>query len=224
MQHHFPNSVVFDLDGTLVDTSPDLTAALNHALRVMGRAIVDPRDVRHLVGHGARAMIDRGLAHAGPHDPEATDRALSLFLEYYADHIADNSRPYDGVECALDILATAGAILTVCTNKPYELARSLIAALGWTDRFAAVLGGDSLAVRKPDAAHVLQTIAQGGGTAASAVFVGDSIVDVAAAHAANVPIVVASFGFADRPVADLGADAIFDHYDDLIPLLRRRPW
>jgi phosphoglycolate phosphatase len=224
MPHSLPGSVVFDLDGTLVDTSPDLTASLNHVLRSFGRAEVDPATVRHLVGHGARAMIERGLALEGGSDTALVERGLPMFLAYYADHIADASRPFHGVERALDELADAGTLLTICTNKPVQLAHQLVDALGWTRRFAAVLGGDSLPVRKPDAAHVLATIAQGGGNAASAVFVGDSIVDVGAARAAKVPVVVASFGFTDRPVADLGADAAFDHYDELVPLLRRRPW
>jgi phosphoglycolate phosphatase len=224
MPHPLPRSIVFDLDGTLVDTSPDLTAALNHALRTMGRSEVDPALVRHLIGHGARAMLAHGLGGDDASDDDGVDHGLPLFLDYYVDHIADGSRPFDGVDRALDVLSQAGSRITVCTNKSERLARQLIAALGWQDRFAAVVGGDSLAVKKPDAGHVLHTIAQGGGDAASAVFVGDSSVDVAAARAANVPVVVASFGFADRPVAELGADAVFDHYDALVPLLRRRPW
>jgi phosphoglycolate phosphatase len=222
MPHPLPRSVVFDLDGTLVDTSPDLTAALNHVLRSFGRAEVDPASVRHLVGHGARAMMQHALGEHG--DAATLDRGLPIFLGYYADHIADGSRPFDGVERALDALASDGAVVTICTNKPERLARQLLAALGWADRFAAVVGGDSLSVKKPDARHVLHTIAQGGGDAASAVFVGDSSVDVAAARAAAVPVVVARFGFADRPVADMGADGVFDHYDALLPLLRQRPW
>ncbi|TFU06208.1 phosphoglycolate phosphatase [Polymorphobacter arshaanensis] len=224
MVHAYPRTLVFDLDGTLVDTSADLCASLNHVLRRYARPEVDPDTVRHLVGHGARALIQRGLALAGEDDPALVEEAVPYFLRYYADHIADGSQPYAGVEAALDELADAGVVTAVCTNKPEALARRLIGAMGWDRRFAAILGGDSLSVRKPDAAHVLGTIEAAGGAADSSVFVGDSSVDVAAARAARVPVVVVSFGFADIAPADLGADAVIDHYDALLPLLRRRPW
>ncbi len=224
MVHAYPRTLVFDLDGTLVDTSADLCASLNHVLRRYARPEVDPDTVRHLVGHGARALIQRGLALAGEDDPALVEEAVPHFLRYYADHIADGSRPYAGVEAALDDLTRAGVVTAVCTNKPEALARRLIGALGWDARFAAILGGDSLPVKKPDAAHVLGTIDAVGGAAESSLFIGDSSVDVAAARAARVPVIVVSFGFADKPPADLGADAVIDHYDALLPLLRARAW
>jgi phosphoglycolate phosphatase len=224
MVHAYPRTLVFDLDGTLVDTSADLCASLNHVLRRYARPEVDPDTVRHLVGHGARALIQRGLALAGEDDPALVEDAVPHFLRYYADHIADGSRPYAGVEAALDELTRAGVVTAVCTNKPEALARRLIGALGWDTRFAAILGGDSLPVKKPDAAHVLGTIDAVGGDRAATVFIGDSSVDVAAARAARVPVIVVSFGFADKPPADLGADAVIDHYDALLPLLRARAW
>ncbi|MGL4541531.1 MAG: phosphoglycolate phosphatase [Polymorphobacter sp.] len=226
----FPNppglarTVVFDLDGTLVDTSSDLCAALNHVLRRFARPEVDPETVRHLVGHGARALIQRGLALAGDDDPALVEAAVPHFLRHYTDHIADGSRPYPGIDDVLDALAKAGVVTAVCTNKPEALARQLLGALGWQQRFAAVVGGDSLPVRKPDPAHVLGTIAAVGGAVETSVFVGDSSVDVAAARAARVPVVIVSFGFNDKPAAELGADAIIDHYDALLPLLYRQPW
>ncbi|HPU16026.1 MAG TPA: HAD hydrolase-like protein, partial [Polymorphobacter sp.] len=198
--------------------------SLNHVLRRYARPEVDPDTVRHLVGHGARALIQRGLALAGEDDPALVEAAVPHFLRYYADNIAVGSRPYAGVEAALDELGRAGVVTAVCTNKPEALARQLIGAMGWDQRFAAILGGDSLTVRKPDAAHVLGTIEAAGGTVGSSVFVGDSSVDVAAARAARVPVVVVSFGFADIAPAELGADAVIDHYDALLPLLRSRPW
>ena len=224
MVHAYPRTLVFDLDGTLVDTSADLCESLNHVLRRYARPEVDPDTVRHLVGHGARALIQRGLALAGEDDPALVEDAVPHFLRYYADHIADGSRPYAGVEAALDELTRAGVVTAVCTNKPEALARRLIGALGWDTRFAAILGGDSLPVKKPDAAHVLGTIDAVGGDRAATVFIGDSSVDVAAARAARVPVIVVSFGFADKPPADLGADAVIDHYDALLPLLRARAW
>ena len=224
MVHAYPRTLVFDLDGTLVDTSADLCASLNHVLRLYARPEVDADTVRHLVGHGARALIQRGLALAGEDNPALVEEAVPHFLRYYADNIAVGSRPYAGVEAALDELADSGVVTAVCTNKPEALARQLIGALGWERRFAAILGGDSLSVRKPDAAHVLGTIQAAGGAVGSSVFVGDSSVDVAAARAAQVPVVVVSFGFADIAPAELGADAVIDHYDALLPLLRSRRW
>ena len=214
-----PGTVVFDLDGTLVDTSPDLTAALNHSLVAMGRPAVDAATVRHLVGHGARALIERGLALSGGGGEPAVARALPLFLDYYAAHVADGSRPYPGAEAMLEALAGAGVRLAICTNKPVALSRALIAALGWSGRFAVNLGGDSLAVRKPDPAPLLAAIAAVGGDPGDAVFVGDSIVDMATARAAGVPVVAVSFGFADRPVAALGADRVIDDFDELTEAL-----
>lgn len=212
-------TIIFDLDGTLVDSAPDLTAALNAALADAGRPAVDPATVRHLVGHGARALIERGLALSGGGSEADIARALPVFLDYYAAHIADGTRPYPGCAAALDGLAAGGSRLAICTNKPVSLSVALIAALGWTERFAANLGGDSLAVRKPDPAHVLATIAAAGGDPATSVFVGDTAVDVAAARAAGVPVIVCAFGFADRPAVDLGADAVIADYAGLAAAL-----
>mgnify|MGYP002347233212 CR=1 FL=1 len=131
MVHAYPRTLVFDLDGTLVDTSADLCASLNHVLRLYARPEVDADTVRHLVGHGARALIQRGLALAGEDDPALVEEAVPHFLRYYADNIAVGSRPYAGVEAALDELADSGVVTAVCTNKPEALARQLIGALGW---------------------------------------------------------------------------------------------
>lgn len=215
-----PDLIVFDLDGTLVDTAPDLSAALNHALGRLGRPPIDPATVRHLVGHGARVLIERGLARTGGGGDAEVERALPIFLDFYADHIADDSRPYPGAEAALDYLAAAGRTLAICTNKPAALSRQLVAALGWDGRFAANLGGDSLPVRKPDPAHLLGTIAAAGGDPKRTIFVGDTAVDVGAARAASVPVIIVGFGFADRPAAELGGDAVIDHFDALSDALR----
>jgi phosphoglycolate phosphatase len=213
-----PGLVIFDLDGTLVDTAPDLCAALSHALGELGREAVDAEVVRHLVGHGARALLEAGLALTGGNDEALVEAGLPLFLTYYAAHIADDSRPYDCVEAAMDALAAAGTTLAVCTNKPVALANALIAALGWTERFAAVLGGDSLSVRKPNGEHVVATVVAAGHALADAVFIGDTAVDVAAAHDAGIPVIIVAFGFAPDARA-LGADAVIDAYAELLPLL-----
>jgi phosphoglycolate phosphatase len=217
--HMLPATVVFDLDGTLVDTAPDLCAALNHALKALGRPGVPADDVRHMVGHGARKLLERGLAATGDSTPALIEAGVPHFLDYYAAHIADGSRPFAGVEAALDALAAAGTQLAICTNKPVALSAALVSALGWDGRFAANLGFDSVPRPKPDAGHVLAAIDAAGGTPGATVFVGDSITDTAAARAAGVPVIAVSFGFSDRPVDALGADAVIDHYDDLVPVL-----
>lgn len=214
-----PRTILFDLDGTLVDTAPDLAAAMNHVLGLCGRPPLPVDDVRHLVGHGARALIKRGLEVTGDPAPHLIDRHWPDFLAYYAAHIADGSRPFDGVTAAVDALAAAGCTLAICTNKPTGLATTLIAALGWQARFAAILGLDAVLQPKPHAGHVLATLAACGGDVADAAFVGDSATDVGAARNAGLPIVLVSFGFTDVPARDLGGDAVIDHYDALIPAL-----
>lgn len=216
----FPFDIVaFDLDGTLADTAPDLTAALNHALGVMGRPAVPQESVRHMVGHGARALLQKGLAATGEMTPELVDEGFPIFLDYYEQHIADATVPYPGIEAALDVLAARGVKLVVCTNKLELLARELVGALGWNDRFAAIVGGDTLPVRKPDPAPLFESIAQAGGGRAA--FVGDSITDTDTAKAAGLPCVAVSFGFSDRPPEELGADILIDHFDALIPALEQ---
>nr|WP_310522602.1 phosphoglycolate phosphatase [Polymorphobacter sp.] len=215
-----PATVVFDLDGTLVDTAPDLCAALNHALGVLGRPGVPAADVRHLVGHGARKLLERGLAASGVASADLVEAGFPHFLDYYSAHIAVGSRPYAGVEAALEALAEAGCVLAICTNKPVALSVKLIAALGWSGRFAANLGFDSVPRAKPDPGHLFAAIAAAGGVPETTVFVGDSITDTTTAKAARVPVVAVSFGFSDRPVAELGADVVIDHYDALVPALR----
>lgn len=211
--------VAFDLDGTLVDTGPDLTAALNHALVELGRPPVPEASVRVMVGHGARKLLERGLAASGDVSPALIDQGFPLFLDYYAAHICDHSVPFDGIERTLDRLAGGGVRLAICTNKPEALTLLLLDALGWRGRFAAVVGGDSLPQRKPDPAPLHAAILQaGGGTAA---YVGDSSTDTDTAKAAGIPCVAVTFGFADRPPEELGATALIDHFDELIPTLQR---
>ena len=214
----FPFSVVaFDLDGTLADTAPDLTAALNHALARLGRSPVPEASVRHMVGHGARALLRQGLAATGEASEALIDDGFPIMIDHYTAHIADRTTPFPGVERALDALGERGAKLAICTNKLEGLACQLVAAFGWERRFAAIVGGDTLPQRKPDAAPLREAIARAGGGAAA--YVGDSITDIDTARAAQVPVVAVSFGFPDRPPAELGADRLIDHYDDLLPAL-----
>ena len=213
-----PKLVIFDLDGTLVDSSPDLCASLNHVLLELGRSPIDASTVRHLVGHGARVLIERGLALTGGASEAEVVRGVPLFLTHYAAHIADGTRAFEGVEDVFDALTAAGTVLAICTNKPQALSDALVTALGWNRRFAAVVGADSVPARKPDAGHVRATAAAAGVDLADAVFIGDTNVDVGAARAAGVPVIVVGFGFADD-ARDLGADRVIDHYSELLPAL-----
>ena len=216
----FPFDVVaFDLDGTLADTAPDLAEALNHSLGALGRPLVPPASVRHLIGHGARALLRRGLAASGEAPEELVELGFPIFLEHYAAHICDGTRLFPGLEEALDAVERAGAALAICTNKQEALTMKLLGALGLSGRFAAIVGGDTLPVRKPDPAPLFEAIARAGG--GRAVLVGDSITDADTARAAGVPFVAVSFGFSDRPVDQLGADLVIDSYEELKAALER---
>ncbi len=209
--------VAFDLDGTLADTAPDLAAALNHALMKLGRPTVPPEEVRYLVGHGARALLRKGLAESGPSGEDLVEEGFPHFIDYYAANICTGTTCYSGAEAALDALKTRGVRTALCTNKPEGLTHLLLDALGWTGRFDAIVGGDTLPVRKPDPAPLHEAIARAGG--GRAVFIGDSITDADTARAAALPFVAVSFGFSDRPASELGADAVIDDYAELIPAL-----
>ena len=213
------DTVAFDLDGTLADTAPDLAAALNHALGALGREAIPPALVRQLVGHGARAILRRGLGATGEASEALVEEGFPIFIDYYAANICNGTKAFPGVEAALDALAAGGTALALCTNKPERLTHALLDALGWADRFQSVVGGDTLIVRKPDPAPLHEAIARAGGGRAA--FVGDSITDADTAKAAGLPFVAVSFGYSDRPVEALGAAALIHDYEDLIPALAR---
>ena len=216
----FPFDVVaFDLDGTLADTAPDLAAALNHTLERLGRPIVPPDSVRHLVGHGARALIRNALAAGGEASDALIEEGFPHYIDYYAANICVGTSLYPALEEALDALSDRGVGLAICTNKPERLTHLLLDALGWNGRFRAVVGADTLASRKPDPAPLHEAVARAGG--GRAVFVGDSITDAETARAAGLPFVAVSFGFSDRPVEALGADAVIDDYGELVGVLER---
>lgn len=204
---------VFDLDGTLVDTAPDLTNALNDVLVRRGYTPVALASVRAAVGRGARVMIETALRRAGAKDD--IEEMLAEFLVHYEANIAAESRPYPGTVAALDRLHASGAILAVCTNKRERLSRLLLQALDLERYFAALAGRDTFGVSKPDPGHLLGVIDRAGGTPTHAVMVGDSDVDLAAANGAGVPFVLVSYGYAPPPPGGPLPDAVIDHFDAL---------
>jgi phosphoglycolate phosphatase len=209
--------IAFDLDGTLVDTAPDLAGTMNAILEREGLAPLPLSAVRGMIGHGARALLAKGFAANGVDlAPERADRLFAAFLDHYHAHIADASRPFAGVETALDVLAAAGARLAVCTNKPTALSERLLAELGLAQRFAAIIGPDRAPAPKPDARHLQYTLAQAGG-ARRALMVGDSATDRDAARNAGTPVVLVSFGYTEIPAADLAPDRLIHHFDELVP-------
>jgi phosphoglycolate phosphatase len=209
-------TIVFDLDGTLVDTAPDLIATLNTILAREGLPPIAFEAARNMVGGGARHMIERGLAAEGRTSvPAEVERLCGQFIEHYAAHIADHSRPFPGVEAALDELARAGCRLAVCTNKLEWLSLRLLGALGLADRFAAICGADTFGVQKPDAAILRGTVARAGGRTERAIMVGDAITDIAVARAAGIAVIAVDFGYSETPVAELGPDRIVSSFDRL---------
>ena len=209
-------TVVFDLDGTLVDTAPDLVNALNFVLEREGLAPVPLHSARNMIGGGARRMIERGLEHEGR--AAAADEVTRLtadFIDHYADHIADASRPFDGLEGALDDLGARGYRFAVCTNKLEWLSKRLLDQLGLSGRFSAICGADTFGVSKPDPAILRQTVARAGGQLSSAIMVGDAGPDIGVARRAGIPVIGVGFGYTEVPIADLKPDRLVDHMRDL---------
>jgi len=209
-------TVVFDLDGTLVDTAPDLIETLNVVFAREGLPPVAYAEARNLIGGGARRMIESGLQLEGrPMVGNEVERMLADFVAYYAAHIADRSRPFPGLEAALDQLAARGCQFAVCTNKLERLSRLLLDALKLTARFAAICGQDTFGVMKPHPEILYKTILRAGGEAADAIMIGDSGTDVRTARAAQVPVIAVDFGYSEVPIATLQPDRIISSYGEL---------
>ena len=209
-------TIVFDLDGTLVDTAPDLLDSLNHTLGAGGADKTNGAGFRQFVGHGGKVMIERAYkAQQRALAPEEHDRLFSLFLEHYGANIPGRSLPYPGVIEALDRFKDAGYILAVCTNKTEDFSKRLIESLGLHVHFAAICGQDTFAFRKPDPRHLTETIAKAGGDRNRAVMVGDSRTDIDTAKAAAIPVVAVDFGYTDRHVREFEPSRIISHFDEL---------
>ncbi|MGO9397567.1 MAG: HAD-IA family hydrolase [Xanthobacteraceae bacterium] len=209
-------TIVFDLDGTLIDTAPDLIDTLNFTLAQHGLPTVPYNDARPLIGGGARGMIERALILEGRNAATAdVDALYTPFVAHYAEHIADRSRPFPELEPVLDRLGQAGHRLAVCTNKLEWLSRRLLDALQLSDRFAAICGQDTFGIQKPDPQVFRATVMQAGGEPQRAIMVGDSITDIRTARAAKVPVVAVDFGYTDVPVATLRPDRIISSFREL---------
>lgn len=218
----FPFDLVgFDLDGTLLDTSYELTDALNHALGKLGRPALPREEVRPMIGLGARHMLDRGLDRTGGGSEALVDEYLPVLLDHYDAHLGRESPPFPGLVEAMDRLEAIGVRMAVVTNKYEHLAVKLLEATGMAPRFGAIIGGDTMGRgrAKPHRAPIDEMMRRCG--ASRAAFIGDSIYDVTAAKNAGIPAIAVSFGFLHQPVEELGADAVIDHYDELVGTLER---
>lgn len=211
-----PPLLVFDLDGTLVDTAPDLIETLNI---VFGRENLPPipyDGARKLIGGGIKALIVRGLeAERRPIVADEVERMFADFIDHYSAHIADRSRPFPGLQTALDSLASRRHRFAVCTNKLERLSLLLLRKLGLADRFDAICGQDTSGVLKPDPEMLHRTVAAAGGERGNAIMIGDSLTDIRTARAARIPIIAVGFGYSERPIAEYGPDYLIDSFDRL---------
>lgn len=213
-------SVIFDLDGTLVDTAPDLISTLNLILQSHNLQPVKEQLIRPIISLGARNMIQVGFDMNNQTINEATlDQLLYEFLSYYQAHIADKSQPFDGMECALQSLLEKGAILGVCTNKTQAMAELLLQKLNLSEYFIAIAGRDRFKHFKPHPDHLFKTVDLMGGQQDRVILVGDSGTDIETAKRADIPVIACSFGYEDKKLEDLNPDVILNHYDALIDII-----
>jgi phosphoglycolate phosphatase len=214
------NALVFDLDGTLFDTAPDLHRCMNSVLAEQGRRAVPLEHVRHMVGDGAAKMLERGFAATGePLEPSRLPELMQRFLHHYHEGRHAMTRPFPGVVDTLVELSAGGFRLAICTNKPYGPTMEILEVLGLDHLFDAVAGGDSFPVRKPDPGHLLGTLKLMNAQPGSAVMIGDSGNDVAVARAAGVPVIAVSYGYTTVPVDQLGADHVIDSFAALTAIV-----
>lgn len=209
-------TLVFDLDGTLIETAPDLVDALNAVFKREGLSPIPYATARNLIGGGARMMIVRGgAAENRVFPPAKLEQLFADFIAHYSEHIADRSLPFPGLTEALDALAADGWGFAVCTNKLEHLSQLLLKRLGLADRFAVICGQDTFGMQKPDPEVLRLTLAAAGGNVQDAIMIGDSSTDIRTAREAGVPVIAVDFGYSDRPVAELSPDRIISRFAQL---------
>ena len=209
-------SILFDLDGTLIDSAPDVCASVNRVLETMGRSQISVADTKSLVGFGARTLVEKALQMTGlPGNEDDIDFLLNGFLDSYRQNPSEHTRIFPGAREALERYTQAGTLIGICTNKPEATCFPVLEALDLRRYFATVICGDTLEYRKPDPRHVFDTLDAMGTARDTAIFVGDSETDIAAAKNAGLPSVLVTFGYCHVPFDSLGADAVIDHFDDL---------
>jgi len=209
-------TIVFDLDGTLIDTAPDLVDTLNVVFAREGWPPVPYETARNTIGGGARMMIARGIAAEGiAVAPAKLEQLFADFIAHYTEHLADRSRPFPGLTDALDVLASGGCRFAVCTNKLERLSVLLLKQLKLADRFAAICGQDTFGIQKPNPEVLRRTVTAAGGSLPHAIMIGDSVTDIRTARAAGIPVIAVDFGYSERPVYELGPDRIISHFAQL---------
>jgi phosphoglycolate phosphatase len=208
--------IVFDLDGTLLDTAPDLVETLNVVFAREGLTPLPYDTARNLVGGGAKAMIARGIEAEGHVlAPAKLEQMFTDFIAYYSDHVAERSQPFPGLTEALDTLGARGHRFAVCTNKLERLSVRLLDRFKLADRFAAICGQDTFGIQKPDPEILRRTVAAAGGTMKHAIMVGDSNTDIRTARAGGIPVIAVDFGYSERPIAEFGPDQTISHFSQL---------
>jgi phosphoglycolate phosphatase len=209
-------TIVFDLDGTLVDTAPDLVDTLNVIFVREGLSPFPYEIARNFVGGGAKAMIARGLkAQDRVLSPEAQERLFSDFIVHYSEHLADRSLPFPGLVDTLDLLAKRGCRFAVCTNKLETLSVQLLRKLGLAERFVAICGQNTFGIQKPNPEILRRTVSAAGGRLEKTIMIGDSITDIRTARAAGVPVIAVNFGYNERPIVEFGPDRVISHFSEL---------
>lgn len=208
--------IVFDLDGTLIDTAPDLVATLNVVFEREGLPPVPYETARNLIGGGAKAMIARGLEAEGRAvEPARLEQLFADFIVHYTEHVADLSRPFPGLVDALDTLSERGHRFAICTNKFERQSLLLLKQLRLADRFDAICGQDTFGIQKPDPEILHRTIAAAGGVSQRAIMIGDSLTDIRTARAAGIPVIAVDFGYSERPVSEYEPDRVISHFAQL---------
>ena len=212
--------LIFDLDGTLIDTAPDLVATLNCILKINGRNLLEIGQVRKMVGDGARVLLERGFAEAG--EPTKNfDQLVADFIELYRQQCTALSKPYNGVVEGLKSLANSGFRMAVCTNKPQDLSEKILTEFELRNYFEVIVGGDRFSVRKPHGYHLLGALNLMNASDNTAIMIGDSYNDVASARNAKLPVILVSYGYTNIPVADLKGDLIVKRFKEIPAAVRQ---